>query len=408
MPGILYTAYQKFYSALSSLERFNKENNFFDNIASLDTFFSEYRAVTFVLQKSLAHTEYEKIYEKNRDEYLSNSKWFVAKRNEITKEHPFRLAKEIKITCYFPYGGMNISTRLFTVENDVEFSSILDEIKDYFDGLNLKEIFFSVDFNFYERDTDEDLYNKLLDGIVAMQDFLKSMQRDIGEKCEFCDALSKKISEITFCLLPRDMLLNIDYAFYPGSGEFEKGDRMALVPSGGNNIRLSLRNLDELVFTKTRKDYFEKFMIMNLSMQTVDIMPTVWLIYEDDTFSMDVYNSSIKTTFYRKINEVSKAIIESDIKEIMYMMTYTLCDADAITPDMTSKDRVCQGVEDYLVFFRIDKYLNVEEYAFEGSKLKDYEYISRELTTGKKEKLDVGRQNLLPVIKAFEYKRMNL
>ena len=30
MSGLLYPAYQKFYSALSNLERFNKESNFFD------------------------------------------------------------------------------------------------------------------------------------------------------------------------------------------------------------------------------------------------------------------------------------------------------------------------------------------------------------------------------------------
>lgn len=42
MPGLLYPAYQKFYSAISCLERFRKEQDFFENISCLDTFFSEY------------------------------------------------------------------------------------------------------------------------------------------------------------------------------------------------------------------------------------------------------------------------------------------------------------------------------------------------------------------------------
>lgn len=70
MPGILYAAYQKFYSALNCLERFDKEKDFFENISNLDGFFSEFRNITFVLQKAVAHTEYAPLYEKNRDKYL--------------------------------------------------------------------------------------------------------------------------------------------------------------------------------------------------------------------------------------------------------------------------------------------------------------------------------------------------
>lgn len=54
--GLLYPAMHKFYSALSSLEKFEKGSNFFDNISYLDNFFSEYRNITFVLQKSLSNT----------------------------------------------------------------------------------------------------------------------------------------------------------------------------------------------------------------------------------------------------------------------------------------------------------------------------------------------------------------
>lgn len=67
MPGILFSPFQKFYSALSCLERFNKEKDFFENISSIDGFFSEFRNVTFVLQKSIAHTEYVSLYEENRE-----------------------------------------------------------------------------------------------------------------------------------------------------------------------------------------------------------------------------------------------------------------------------------------------------------------------------------------------------
>ena len=102
MPGLLYPAYQKFYSALSSLDRFNKEADFFDNTSCLDSFFSEYRNITFVIQSQLAHTSFFKAYEINRDKYLTDH-WFVKKRNETTKQKPFQLIKEIAITIYLPF-----------------------------------------------------------------------------------------------------------------------------------------------------------------------------------------------------------------------------------------------------------------------------------------------------------------
>lgn len=72
MPGLLYPAYQKFYSAISCLERFGKENDFFSNIANLDTFFSEYRSITLVMQKSLAHTSHIEFYKEASTGYFDS------------------------------------------------------------------------------------------------------------------------------------------------------------------------------------------------------------------------------------------------------------------------------------------------------------------------------------------------
>lgn len=132
--GLLYPAMHKFYSALSSLEQFQKGSNFFDNISHLDNFFSEYRNITFVLQKSLAHSEYEGIYEKNREKYLVNDtcKWFVEKRNEVLKQHSFNLEKRIIITLYSPQTSVALPEYVFTIENDVEYSTIIDSLKGFF------------------------------------------------------------------------------------------------------------------------------------------------------------------------------------------------------------------------------------------------------------------------------------
>ncbi len=128
MPGLLFPAYQKLYSALVNLERFDKEADFFDNISCLDNFFSEYRNVTFVLQSQLAHTGYFQIYEKNRDAFLVDH-WFVEKRNETTKEQPFRLVKKILITVYFPSQKFATLEREFTAENYVALETLFPELE---------------------------------------------------------------------------------------------------------------------------------------------------------------------------------------------------------------------------------------------------------------------------------------
>ena len=60
---LLLPVCQKLYAALASLERFGKGQDLYDNIACIDSFLSEYRNVTFVLQNSLTHTGYISLYE---------------------------------------------------------------------------------------------------------------------------------------------------------------------------------------------------------------------------------------------------------------------------------------------------------------------------------------------------------
>lgn len=53
--ALLYSAYHKFYSALVSLERLNINNDLFDNISSLDTFFQNIE---------ILHLYYKNLYQK--------------------------------------------------------------------------------------------------------------------------------------------------------------------------------------------------------------------------------------------------------------------------------------------------------------------------------------------------------
>ena len=191
MDSLLLPAYQKFYSAISSLERFNTENNFFDNISSIDTFFSEYRNITFVIQKSLKNTDYFEIYEKNRDRYLTDH-WFVDKRNETTKQQPFQLVKRIEITIYSPHNGTKALCQDFTIEDDVPFNELTNDMKEVFKRTNPLEVYFSAKYTFFETGTETDIWSKFDSGLDAMRDFMDAMYRDIGIECSICNQLREK------------------------------------------------------------------------------------------------------------------------------------------------------------------------------------------------------------------------
>ena len=51
----------------------------FDDVSNLDKFFSEFRNITFVIQKNLKTEENKKTYEELRDSLLSGDtlKWFI-------------------------------------------------------------------------------------------------------------------------------------------------------------------------------------------------------------------------------------------------------------------------------------------------------------------------------------------
>lgn len=407
MPGLLLSAYQKFYSALNNLDKFNKENNFFDNISCLDTFFSEFRNITFVMQKSLAHTEYISAYARNRDRYLADSIWFVRKRNETTKEQPFQLIKQVEITLYYPNKGITLYSEIFSVDNNVEMSTLIEKFKRLFMNIDPFEVFFSAEFTFYEKDSQEDLFNKLIYGIQLMKDFLKSMKDEINEHCDLSEELIQKIDKLVFSQLPRDMLLISDYVYHPYKEEFERAGRVSLILMGQRKTinRTPLTSLKKGLFGNLGGDYFHKFVVMHAILQNVNLLPTMMVVFKDNTFELDAFNADIKTTIYRKINEVAKRIIEEDIAEFYYMQTYVACPYLLDNIKMKYQERLSLSENKYLTFMKVDCSLHEEEYIFDGANLSIMEYIIYQIKSGRKNTLSLGKTNMFPIVEAFRKRR---
>ncbi len=398
MPGLLYPAYQKFYSAICCLERFNKESNFFDNIACLDSFLSEYRSVTLVLQKSLAHTIHIDKYKELVSSGIFDS-WLNDQRVKSVHTHPVEYTKQIQLTIYFPDCEVSIGERNFTVENDEPLNELLDSVKEFFSKLHLSEIFFSAKFSFYEKDTGEDLLKKLTSGVDTMKMFLELMDKEVGEQCKLCDQLKNKIDECKLHLLPAEFFMINDYAFYPKTNEFIRADKLGLFVSD-HYTKSPLSGLNR-ISSNPRYTNFQKFIMMNVSIGTTDLMPTIMNVYTDDTFSFNTFHSNLKTVMYRKINETAELVRGGTVKEVYVMMTYLYYEIDQSNyHERTSRERQNNATVEYLTFMKIDSDLNQQECVFEGTYIQDPKYIVDQFNNIKN-KLDLGIKNMMPIIQAF-------
>lgn len=407
MPGLLYPAYQKYYSALCNLERFDKETDFFDNISCLDGFFSEYRNITFALQKQLKGTAYFSSYEHNRDTYLKDH-WFVEKRNETTKQEPFQLIKTISITIYFQFIGVPTLETEFSVEDDVPLDSLLPELKRLFSKIKEAEVFFSVAFSFHERNSNIDLFDKLISGIASMQQFLDAMEKDVGEDCPLCNQIKERIKKMKISDIPRDFLLVNDYVYYPENETFERGERFTMMLSlDGKKVanHLPLPAMTQSAYLNYDGTAFGNFTFMHAILRCVqpglEIMPTLMIVYDDETYDLDAFHADIKTTAYRKINDAAKLIANGNVKEVCFMCLYSVLPASQnISP--ISKDRVKMSTSDIMVCASVDYQLNEKEYVFDGKAMEQPDYVGCVMKNGRDNSLNLSRTNMFPIWYAFK------
>ena len=315
MDDLLLSAYQKIYAALQSLERFSKGQDLFENIACIDSFLSEFRNVTFVLQKSLAHTEYISDYNILRDKYLKNEdcSWLVDKRNQVTKEKPFNLEKSFVLTLYLPNGAGVFPTDPYTIEDEEDYSSIIEKVKRVIEGIPSIEVFFSVEFVYREIGSERNLFGTIDHGIDAIMALLEELSRTIGgEASKTRELVIEKINELHFHRAPKDFWFIDDYVFYRKDHVFEKGTRCEMIMP--YNPESSYKVLCNMVGIKNEGNYveetFQAFELMHIATYSMHgkLLPTIMTLKEDGTVAMVSYDASIKTTTYRKINEIAHEI----------------------------------------------------------------------------------------------------
>lgn len=321
--GIMFTALQRFYGALSNLDKFASANNLIDNVVCLDDFFSSFRSTSFVLQCALAHTEYEPLYDKFRQKYLKENrvcKWMVETRNEVEKQHPFDLLKQVYVTIYTPVSAMILKSETFTVENDVEYQTLVESLKDELKKINTVEVHFSLDFRFRKADDNADLYNDICAAIIIMTNMLKDMYSTIGDCTELCDDLIIKIEELERKILKSEIIFVDDYVYYADKDIFEKGDRLIPeLPCNNVDVRKMLESYGVKYPSYDSKEFMKFLAKLHLAIyqkQGRHLMPVIFVVYGNNICKTIPFDSSIRTTAYRKVNEIADKVISDDIKYV--------------------------------------------------------------------------------------------
>lgn len=317
MEDLLLPAYQKLYAALQNLERFNKGQDLFENIVCIDSFLSEFRNITFVLQKKLAHTEYLNDYYALRDKHLKNDdcSWLVEKRNEVLKEKPFSLEKSLRLMLFHPNGAGVFATESYTIEDEKDYSSLIEMVKRVIEKIPAIEVFFSVEFVYRESGSERNLFETIDNSIDSVMALLPELEKKIGdEPSKTRTAVLEKIKKLHFHFIPKEAWFIDDYVYYRKDDVFEKGTRFEIVTPFKTAIPysyfcklLGVKNDGRMI-----EETFEAFERMHTFAKQKEIAPTLLTLREDGVMSMVMYHASLKTTTYRKIHEIAEEIMHGE------------------------------------------------------------------------------------------------
>lgn len=336
MPNcITYPILQKHFNALKALEGLNKKDDLFNDIACIDSFFLEFRNITFVAQKNLNSPDLKKIYEKKRDHYLLNEKmkWFVTQRNKITKENPFSLEKDLIVYLYTPTDTI-IKHFKSTLDEEISRNTLLKNL-----SKTLKKqqqaYFFSIKLIFLENSSEIDIYKYIKHGLKQMSLFIQDLQSEIPCSCKQCKRLDLEIKNLHQSFLIKEIVFTWDCEF---DGDKLKHAERAELYLGGNNsydiskdIRMPLKKslFDKSDKKKLKIESIEKiflnftlFHLILYQKQEYSIMPVFMIIYSDDTYVLWPFTSTIKTTFYRISYEISQHLSKKKVVAVFYAGEY--------------------------------------------------------------------------------------
>lgn len=323
---ILIPFLQKVYSALKHLDNFSVSNDFYDNISDFDGFFSEYRSSTLVLQTSLGGNN-NPTYQKNLKEFLLKdeqlSKWMNDKRVGSVHKQPFNLHKHLQVVVYSTISSEIILEKEYTIEYDESFEKLQKELISEFEKQNPVEVNFSLVYFFTEEDKKVDAFNLSMKAIKAMMAFMVAMYKDLNIQDSTCATLLEKNIELAHSIDGKTFTFIRDYYYLVQKQQFIGGE---ILESNIPYYKMPVGRIYENFGVKRQLyDDFAFFVSMHSQIylkQHQHIMPTFFVKYADDTIAIVSFDATLRTTFYRKINEIALKVKNEEIEAVYYVTEF--------------------------------------------------------------------------------------
>lgn len=323
---ILIPFLQKVYSALKHLDNFSVSNDFYDNISDFDGFFSEYRSSTLVLQTSLGGNN-NPTYQKNLKEFLLKdeqlSKWMNDKRVGSVHKQPFNLHKHLQVVVYSTISSEIILEKEYTIEYDESFEKLQKELISEFEKQNPVEVNFSLVYFFTEEDKKVDAFNLSMKAIKAMMAFMVAMYKDLNIQDLTCATLLEKNIELAHSIDGKTFTFIRDYYYLVQKQQFIGGE---ILESNIPYYKMPVGRIYENFGVKRQLyDDFAFFVSMHSQIylkQHQHIMPTFFVKYADDTIAIVSFDATLRTTFYRKINEIALKVKNEEIEAVYYVTEF--------------------------------------------------------------------------------------
>jgi hypothetical protein len=334
---LMFPILQKFYSSLSCLAELNPDKYIFENIPKIDTFLQELRNITWITQKHFNTPELKQIYEEKRNAYLlgDNMRWFIDSRNAVTKEAPFNLEKKIVLKIY-DVNDFNAFSTTLTTDRDKRLDDIASEIDTILQESYKKqpELFYSIFVSFVENGQEIDIYERIIPALISMWKFVADIQ--IAHPCTKCKKLNEEIKDLINKIIAVNYSMLSVQDYYSHLGKVITASRIETFGGGKDGLTIVEQPLiklsDNPLFgkevcnddIKLLQKWSTMFMVIaKMQMEgekreNPEVLPQFMLVFRDGTAEFQtMFGSSIKTTFYRKVSDISERITKEDIRAVL-------------------------------------------------------------------------------------------
>ena len=134
--------------------------------------------------------------------------------------------------------------------------------------------------------------------------------------------------------------------------------------------------------------------------QNNKIMPTFFIVDSHDKCTIESFDSTIRTTAYRKINDLAQRVRAGGIKHITLLHECYVYE-NFKHHNKPYVDRIQYSTQEALAFYQIGKYIKYRVYTLDVKKLKDRQYIKETLKKRPEDNGVIENSLFYPLFLAF-------